>query len=84
MQERGRIERDRQEAGDQAITVEDATGCIYASVGKNRPASKYLLSEMKIVSELAKTTLPPNSKIDWDAWVADYSRIRDAIAQTAP
>jgi anaerobic selenocysteine-containing dehydrogenase len=26
--------------------------------------------------------LPRNPEIDWDAWVADYSRIRDAIAHT--
>jgi molybdopterin-dependent oxidoreductase alpha subunit len=78
----GRIERDRQASGDQAVTVEDATGCIYASVGNKRPASEHLLSEPKIVAELAKATLPPNPEIDWDAWVADYSRIRDAIAQT--
>jgi molybdopterin-dependent oxidoreductase alpha subunit len=78
----GRIERDRQESGDQAVTIEDATGCIYASVGRNTPASEHLLSEPKIVAELAKATLPRNPEIDWDAWVADYSRIRDAIAQT--
>jgi anaerobic selenocysteine-containing dehydrogenase len=78
----GRIERDRQASGDQAVTVEDATGCIYASVGNKRPASEYLLSEPKIVAELAKATLSPNPEIDWDAWVADYARIRDAIART--
>ena len=78
----GRIERDRQASGDQAVTVEDATGCIYASVGKNQPASEHLLSEPKNVAELAKADLPPNPKIDWDAWVADYSQIRDAIAHT--
>ena len=78
----GRIERDRQAGGDQAVTVEDATGCIYASVGKNEPASEHLLSEPKIVAELAKATLRANPQLDWDAWVADYSRIRDAIAQT--
>jgi molybdopterin-dependent oxidoreductase alpha subunit len=80
----GRIERDRQASGDQAVTVEDATGHIHASVGRHKPASEFLLSEPSIVAELAKAILPANPRLDWDAWVADYSRIRDAIAQTYP
>ena len=28
--------------------------------------------------------MPTNPKVDWDAWVADYSTIRDAIAETYP
>ncbi len=36
------------------------------------------------MAELAKATLVPNAKLDWDAWVADYARIRDAIEQTYP
>ena len=28
--------------------------------------------------------LPPNPKVDWDGWIADYSRIRDAIEHTYP
>jgi len=43
-----------------------------------------LLSEPKIVAELAKATLRPNPKLDWDAWVSDYSLIRDAIERTYP
>ena len=31
-----------------------------------------------------KTTLKPNPNIDWDAWIADYSRVRDAIERTYP
>jgi molybdopterin-dependent oxidoreductase alpha subunit len=81
---RGRIERDRQASGDQAVTMEDATGRIHASVGRHEPASEFLLSEPRIVAELAKATLPANPRLDWDAWVADYSRIRDAIAETYP
>ena len=28
--------------------------------------------------------LPPNPKVDWDAWVADYGKVREAIAETYP
>jgi anaerobic selenocysteine-containing dehydrogenase len=28
--------------------------------------------------------LPPNPKVQWDAWVADYSLVRAAIAETYP
>jgi molybdopterin-dependent oxidoreductase alpha subunit len=80
----GRIERDQQASGPQAVTVEDATGCIHASVGHAEPAGPNLLSEPKIVAELAKATLGSRSKVDWDGWVADYARIREAIARTYP
>jgi molybdopterin-dependent oxidoreductase alpha subunit len=80
----GRIERDEQTTGPQAVTVEDATGCIHASIGQAKPASPHLLSEPKIVAELAKTTVGSKGDVDWDGWVADYSRIREAIARTYP
>lgn len=28
--------------------------------------------------------MAPNSKVDWDGWVADYSSVRDAIEATYP
>jgi len=80
----GRIERDEQASGPQAVSVEDATGCVHASVGHAKPASPHLLSEPKIVAELAKATLGGRGTVDWDGWVADYSRIRFAIARTFP
>lgn len=80
----GRIETDLQESGPQAVSVEDSTSCIHGSRGKATPASPHLLSEPRIVAEIAKRILPPNSRVDWDVWVADYSRIRDAIEATYP
>src|SRR5262249_28968533 len=53
----GRIEVDEQATGRQAVSVEDSTGCIHASWGQAHPASPHLLSEPKIVAELAKATL---------------------------
>ncbi len=80
----GRIERDVQASGPQAVSVEDSTTCIHGSRGTHPPASPHLLSEPKIVAEIAKAVLPPNPKLDWDAWVADYSLVRAAIAETYP
>jgi molybdopterin-dependent oxidoreductase alpha subunit len=80
----GRIEIDRQATGPQLISVEDSTACIHGSKGVRKPASAHLLSEPKIVAEIAKATLAPNPKLDWDAWVADYSKVRDEIEHTYP
>lgn len=80
----GRIEIDRQASGAQAVSMEDSTTCIHGSRGQRKPVADHLLSEPAIVAALAKATLKPNPKIDWDAWVADYSRVRDAIERTYP
>jgi molybdopterin-dependent oxidoreductase alpha subunit len=80
----GRIEIDEQASGPQAVAVEDSTGCMHGSRGQVAPASPHLLSEPRIVAELAKATLAPNPKVPWDDWVADYSRVREAIAATYP
>jgi molybdopterin-dependent oxidoreductase alpha subunit len=80
----GRIEVDVQETGQQVVTMEDSTACFHASKGRARPISEHLLSEPRIVAELAKASLPPNSRVPWDDWVADYSKVRDAIEATYP
>jgi molybdopterin-dependent oxidoreductase alpha subunit len=79
-----RIERDVQATGPQTVSVEDSTSCIHASFGDREPASPHLWSETAIVGALAKATLPPSPKVDWDAWVGDYALVRDAIAATYP
>jgi molybdopterin-dependent oxidoreductase alpha subunit len=80
----GRIEIDRQASGPQAVSMEDSTACIHGSRGQRAPVAEGLLSEPAIVAGIAKATLRPNPKIDWDAWVADYSLVRDAIERTYP
>ena len=81
----GRIESDVQASGPQAVSMEDSTGCMHGSRGQVKPASPHLLSEPKIVAEIAKAALPAGSNtIPWDDWVADYSKVRDAIAATYP
>ncbi len=80
----GRIEEDLQESGRLAISVEDSFSCIYGSTSLQKPASDHLKSELAIVAGMAKATLLPNSKVKWDEWTGDYSKVRDLIAETYP
>jgi molybdopterin-dependent oxidoreductase alpha subunit len=80
----GRSEKDRQAAGEQFVTVEDALSVISSSRGVIEPASPHLLSEPAIVAGLAKATLGKRSTVDWDALVSDYNRIRDHISHVIP
>lgn len=79
-----RAEEDMQASGNQWVSIEDSFSHIYASKGRRTPASAHLLSETAIICELAKATLPENPRWTWDAWRADYARIRELIAQTYP
>ncbi len=80
----GRSEKDMQQGGPQTVSMEDSLSCIHGSVGKHKPASEHLLSELAIVAGLAKATLPPNPKVKWDEWQGDYGRVRDLIEETYP
>ncbi|QDH68763.1 FdhF/YdeP family oxidoreductase [Marilutibacter alkalisoli] len=77
----GRTEIDVQEAGPQAVTVEDSMSMVHLSAGINPPASDALLSEPAIVARLAEATLGGRSRIPWRWLVCDYDRIRDLVAQ---
>jgi anaerobic selenocysteine-containing dehydrogenase len=57
---------------------------MHGSRGQVSPVSPHLLSEPRIVAELAKAAAPSRSTIPWDDWVADYGKIREAIAATYP
>jgi molybdopterin-dependent oxidoreductase alpha subunit len=80
----GRIEIDRQATGPQDLSMEDSTGCIHGSRGVRTPASPFLLSEVRLVCELAQATFDPNPKLTWDAWRDDYRQIRQSIGETYP
>lgn len=80
----GRSEIDRQADGIQFVTTEDSMGVINSSRGLVAPASDHLLSEPAIVAGLAKAVLPTNPKVDWDALIANYGRIRDRIERVIP
>ena len=80
----GRSEEDEQASGPQTVTMEDSLSCIHGSVGKRKPASEHLLSELAIVAGIAKQTLSPNPKVQWDEWVGDYGKVRDLIEASYP
>ena len=53
---RGRTEEDIQATGPQAVTMEDTFSCIHGSIGRRKPASEHLMSEVAIVAGIAKAT----------------------------
>ncbi len=80
----GRTEWDLQNSGFQFLSVENSTGVVHQTQGNKQPASPYLLSEPKIVAELAKATLGSNTTVDWELMVSNYDHIRVAIEKTIP
>ncbi|MFL1453047.1 FdhF/YdeP family oxidoreductase [Marinobacter sp. GN3S48] len=79
----GRTEIDMQTEGPQGVTVEDTFSMVHISYGQLKPRSPHLRSEPAIIAGMASATLG-NHPIDWEHTVADYSRIRDLIADTIP
>ncbi|WP_055478756.1 FdhF/YdeP family oxidoreductase [Sphaerimonospora mesophila] len=81
----GRTERDVQRGGEQFVTVEDSMGMVHGSRGRLRPASAALLSEVAIVSRLAREVFGDDDPhVPWAEFEADYDAIRDRIARVVP
>ncbi|AUT71154.1 MULTISPECIES: FdhF/YdeP family oxidoreductase [Paraburkholderia] len=74
----GRTEIDLQNGVAQGVTVEDSMSMVHVSYGMNTPASGNLVSETRIVAQIAEATLG-SAKVDWLAYANDYAKIRDAI-----
>ncbi|MFE7632270.1 FdhF/YdeP family oxidoreductase [Kocuria sp. NPDC057446] len=75
----GRTEIDRQAAGAQFVSVEDTMSAVHPSWGTVAPVGDNLLSEVAIVTRLARATLGTTVDADWEGFEADYDRIRDHI-----
>jgi molybdopterin-dependent oxidoreductase alpha subunit len=80
----GRTERDVQESGAQFVTVEDSMSAVHVSRGRLEPASEHLLSEVAIISRLARALLGPDHPVRWETFEKDYDAIRDHIARVVP
>ncbi|MFJ7050615.1 FdhF/YdeP family oxidoreductase [Streptomyces albidoflavus] len=80
----GRSDRDVQEGGLQFYTVEDSMSEVHASRGRLAPASPHLLSEVAIISRLARRTLGDEPAIPWEEFERDYGTIRDRISRLIP
>ena len=80
----GRSDRDEQRTGEQFVTVEDSMSIVHQSHGRLHPASEHLLSEVAIVSRLARRTLGVTPAIPWESFEADYDLIRERISRVVP
>jgi len=79
----GRTERDRQEIGEQFVTVEDSMSVVHASQGRLAPVSDNLRSEPVIVAEIASRVLGDHP-LAWTDITDDYDRVRDHIEAVVP
>lgn len=80
----GRTDRDVQASGVQSTTVENTINMVSMSEGQFDPPAETILSDVTIIAGMAKATLGSRSTVDWDWLIADYDRIRDAVARIVP
>ncbi|MGW6354369.1 FdhF/YdeP family oxidoreductase [Streptomyces sp. NPDC055092] len=80
----GRSDKDFQATGEQFITVEDSMSDVHASRGKLPPASPHLLSEVAIISRMARATIGDKYGIPWQGFEDDYGTVRDRISRVVP
>jgi molybdopterin-dependent oxidoreductase alpha subunit len=80
----GRTEFDMQETGPQFLSVEDTVCAVHATHGAVPPVSQNLLSEVAIISRLARAVLGDDGSIDWAGFEKDYDRIRESISRVVP
>ena len=75
----GRTEIDIQATGPQMLSVEDSVCAIHATRGKIEPISDLLLSEVSIVTRIARQLFDDGGTINWAGFEANYDTIRDHI-----
>ncbi|MHA6798791.1 FdhF/YdeP family oxidoreductase [Bounagaea algeriensis] len=80
----GRTERDVQETGQQFVTVEDSMSVVHASRGRLEPSGQQLLSEVAIISRLARRLLGEEHPVAWSEFERDYDTVREHIARVVP
>jgi formate dehydrogenase major subunit len=76
----GRTEIDLQESGPQFVSVEDTVCAVHASRGTVDPVAPGLLSEVAIVSRLARHVLGDSVVADWAGFEKNYDLVRDHIS----
>jgi molybdopterin-dependent oxidoreductase alpha subunit len=76
----GRTEIDRQRSGIQFVSVEDTVCAVHASTGQVEPVAPNLLSEVAIVSRLARAVLGTAVPVDWAGFENNYDLIREHIS----
>jgi len=76
----GRTEIDRQASGEQFVSVEDTVCAVHPSFGKVEPVAPGLLSEVAIISRLARATIAGKTSADWAGFEKNYDLIREHIS----
>ena len=76
----GRTEIDMQASGPQFVSVEDSVCAVHSSRGRIDPVSPNLLSEVSIVTRLARAVLGDKVAVDWTGFERDYDLIRGHIS----
>jgi molybdopterin-dependent oxidoreductase alpha subunit len=79
-----RLEIDETAAGQQVLSMEDTSGCVHGNRGLKKPASPHLLSEIRLICELAQKVLDENPRVRWAHYMRDYAEIRKEIGTTLP
>jgi molybdopterin-dependent oxidoreductase alpha subunit len=79
----GRSEKDFQNGVEQFVSTESTLLNVQMSKGVLEPESKYLRSEVWIVSQMAQAVLGTRTTVDWEKMTDDYDHIRDAISRVA-
>jgi len=80
----GRTEVDLQATGPQFVSVEDSVCAVHGSHGRIPPVAPGLLSEISIVTRLARAVLGDSVPVDWAGFEGDYDLIRDHISHVVP
>ncbi|ROS31546.1 FdhF/YdeP family oxidoreductase [Cellulomonas sp. PhB150] len=80
----GRTDVDLQASGPQFVSVEDTVCAVHATHGPLSPPSDTLLSEISIVTRLARAVLGDDGPVDWAGFERDYDAIRASISRVVP
>ncbi len=80
----GRLEIDETTKGQQVLSMEDTSACVHGNRGLRKPASPHLISEIRLICELAQRVLEPNPRVRWEEYRTDYAEIRKEISETLP
>jgi formate dehydrogenase major subunit len=80
----GRSEIDYQASGQQFVTIEDTVAAVHASTGNLTPVAPNLLSEISIITRMARAVLGTSAPVDWAHFEHNYDSIREHIAHVVP
>jgi len=80
----GRTEIDLQATGPQFVSVEDSVCAVHGSHGRIAPVAPGLLSEISIITRLARSVLGDSVPVNWAGFEGNYDLIRDHISHVVP